>query len=60
MGGETYPIFYVHVDDVAAALEQAVELGASVAIPLVDNGQIYFAHLLDPRGNRFGIWQPKE
>lgn len=60
MGGETYPIFYVHVEDVAAALEQAVELGATVAIPLVDNGQIYFAHPLDQQGNRFGIWQAKE
>ena len=35
-------------------------LGATVAVPLVDNGQIYFAHLLDPLGNRFGIWQPKQ
>jgi uncharacterized protein len=60
MGGGNWAIFYVHVEDVAAALEQAVALGATVAVPLVDNGQIYFAHLLDPLGNRFGIWQPKE
>jgi uncharacterized protein len=60
VGGGSWAIFYVHVEDVAAALEQAVALGASVAVPLVDNGQIYFAHVLDPQGNRFGIWQPKE
>lgn len=60
MGGGNWAIFYVHVEDVAAALEQAVALGATVAVPPVDNGQIYFAHLLDPLGNRFGIWQPKE
>jgi uncharacterized protein len=59
-GGGNWAIFYVHVEDVAAALKQAVDLGASVAVPLMDNGQIYFAHLLDPKGNRFGIWQPKE
>ena len=33
---------------------------AVVAVPLVDNGQIEFAHLLDPLGNRFGVWRPKE
>ena len=59
-GGGSWAIFYVHVEDVQAALAQAVALGATVAVPLVDNGQIYFAHLLDPLGNRFGIWQPKE
>ncbi len=59
-GGHTYAIFYVHVEDVAASVEQAVALGATVAVPLVDNGQILFAHLLDPLGNRFGVWQPKE
>ena len=60
VGGGNWAIFYVHVEDVEVALEQAVALGATVAVPLVDNGQIYFAHLLDPMGNRFGIWQPKE
>lgn len=58
-GGGNWAIFYVHVEDVAASLKDAVSLGATVAVPLVDNGDIYFAHLLDPLGNRFGIWQPK-
>lgn len=25
----------------------------------VDNVRIEFAHLVDPHGNRFGIWKPK-
>jgi len=28
-------------------------------VPFVDNGSIEFAHLLDPQGNRFGVWHPK-
>jgi predicted enzyme related to lactoylglutathione lyase len=53
-----WAIFYVHVDDVAASLAKAQELGATVAVPLVDNGTITFAHLIDPDGNRFAIWRP--
>lgn len=60
IGAESWAVFYVHVPDVAAALEKAQELGATVAIPLTDNGQIVFTHVVDPLGNRFGIWQPKE
>lgn len=59
IGAANWAIFYVHVDDVKTALDQAVQLGATVAIPFTDNGQIEFAHLLDPFGNRFGIWRPK-
>jgi hypothetical protein len=59
MGGQNWAIFYVHVDDVAASVAKATELGASVAIPLVDNGTIEFAHLIDPLGNRFAVWKPK-
>lgn len=59
MGGGNWAIFYVHVDDVSAAVDKAVGLGATVVIPLVDNGQIEFAHLQDPLGNRFAIWRPK-
>lgn len=59
MGSATWAIFYVHVEDVHAAFDQAVRLGATVAMPVIDNGRIEFAHLIDPTGNRFGIWQPK-
>ncbi|MGM7778504.1 VOC family protein [Arthrobacter sp. KNU-44] len=55
----SWAIFYVQVDDVKAAIARAESLGASVAIPFVDNGAIEFAHLLDPHGNRFGVWHPK-
>jgi len=50
--GQPLPVFedgeelrdFVHVEDVAATLEQAVALGATVAVPVVDNGQIYFTN----------------
>lgn len=59
IGGASWAIFYVHVDDVAAAVTRAQELGATVALPIIDNGEIEFAHLLDPQGNRFAVWRPK-
>ncbi len=59
MGAGNWAIFYVQVDDVAASVDKAVGLGASVALPLVDNGAIEFAHLIDPAGNRFGVWRPR-
>ncbi len=59
IGGVNWAIFYVHVDDVRAAMDQAQKLGATVAVPFTDNGGIEFAHLVDPLGNRFGVWRPK-
>jgi predicted enzyme related to lactoylglutathione lyase len=58
IGREHWAIFYVQVDDVTAAVEDAVGLGASVTVPVTDNGNIDFAHLIDPQGNRFGVWHP--
>jgi len=58
-GGENWAIFYVQVDDVHAAVDRAHQLGATVAVPVIDNGMIEFAHLADPLGNRFGVWQRK-
>ena len=60
LGGNAWAIFYVQVDDVKAAIARAESLGASVTVPFVDNGAIEFAHLLDPQGNRFGVWRPKQ
>jgi uncharacterized protein len=60
MGGGSWAIFYVHVDDVAGAVTRATALGATVAVPLVDNGTIEFAHLIDPSGSRFAVWKPKD
>jgi predicted enzyme related to lactoylglutathione lyase len=59
IGGGSWAIFYVQVEDVHAAITQAEALGATVAVPFVDNGRIEFAHLVDPHGNRFGVWRPK-
>jgi predicted enzyme related to lactoylglutathione lyase len=44
---------------VKATIEQAQQLGATVVVPSIDNGDIEFAHLVDPLGNRFGVWRPK-
>jgi predicted enzyme related to lactoylglutathione lyase len=59
IGGATYAIFYVQVDDVAETITRAEELGAKVVIPLTSNPNIEFAHLVDANGNRFGVWRPK-
>lgn len=58
-GAGSWAIFYVQVDDVPTAIDRAQGLGATVVVPLVDNGAIEFAHLSDPMGNRFGVWCPK-
>ncbi|WP_125609844.1 VOC family protein [Specibacter cremeus] len=57
MGAGGWAIFYVHVDSVDDAVEKAVTLGATVLLPktAIDTGA--FAHLGDPQGNRFGVWQ---
>jgi predicted enzyme related to lactoylglutathione lyase len=58
MGGGSWGIFYVHVDDVAQAVAKALSLGARVVLPVTSNPAIEFAHLADPQGNRFGVWRP--
>lgn len=60
IGGGNWAIFYVHVDDVAASVEKAASLGATVLMPVVDTGTIHFAHLADLDGNRFGVWRPHD
>ncbi|WP_058625477.1 VOC family protein [Microbacterium testaceum] len=59
IGGEAWAVFYVEVADIHATLQAAAEQGAKTVRPLVDNGAILFAHLADPAGNRFGVWQRK-
>ena len=58
-GAGSWAVFYVEVADIRATLEQATAAGAETVLPLVDNGVILFAHLADPAGNRFGVWQRK-
>jgi predicted enzyme related to lactoylglutathione lyase len=59
MGGASWAIFYVQVDNVKAAIDKAEGLGAKVVVPFTDSGALEFAHLQDPQGNRFGVWRPK-
>lgn len=58
MGGGSWAIFYVQVEDVQATIDKGAELD-QVLVPFTDNGPIQFAHLQDPHGNRFGVWRPK-
>jgi uncharacterized protein len=59
MGGGNWAIFYVQVEDVQQAIDRAEELGARMVIPAIHNDRIEFAQLIDPMGNRFGIWRPR-
>ncbi|MCX4243845.1 VOC family protein [Paraliomyxa miuraensis] len=50
---------YVTVEDVAATVARAAELGGQVAVPpmqVMDAG--WLAFLVDPAGATFGLWQP--
>jgi predicted enzyme related to lactoylglutathione lyase len=60
IGAETWAVFYIEVADVAASIENAVAAGARVVRAPVDTGVIRFAHLADPAGNRFGVWERAE
>ncbi|GAA5184198.1 VOC family protein [Rugosimonospora acidiphila] len=59
-GGATgYAIFYVQVADVPAAVAAAEAAGGKLAVgPKGDPDGLTFAHLLDPAGNRFGVFTP--
>lgn len=59
VGGGSWAVFYVEVADIQATIDAATKAGAQTALPLVDNGLIMFTHLIDPVGNRFGLWQRK-
>jgi uncharacterized protein len=50
-------LFYVGVADVAAALGRAVELGATVVVPVSErpDGAIRVAQFADPEGNVVGL-----
>jgi predicted enzyme related to lactoylglutathione lyase len=60
-GGQlpNYAVFYVVVRDVAASCVSAEAAGGKVVVPPTDTGNgLVFAQLLDPAGNRFGIYTP--
>jgi predicted enzyme related to lactoylglutathione lyase len=53
--GDDFITFYVQVPDVGAAIERAVELGATVDMPTTEAGQVVIGMIRDPAGNRVGL-----
>ena len=55
---EQRPVNYVNVESVDEYVQKAKGLGARVLIEKMPvPGMGYFAHLVDPEGNPFGVWQ---
>ena len=55
---EQRPINYIDVESVDEYLAKAKKLGASVmAEKMPVPGMGWFAHLMDPQGNPFAIWE---
>ena len=55
-----YTIFYILVDDVAATIRRAEELGGNKIVgPLPVSAGSEFAWIRDPEGNVIGIYQQK-
>ncbi len=54
-----YAVFYILVQDVAATVTQAKDLGAEVTMePVTDAAGITFGRLRDTAGNHFGVFSP--
>ncbi len=54
--GSSFLTFYVRVDDVQKALDQAVALGGEVRMPKTDiPGMVTIAIFADPQGNAVGL-----
>lgn len=54
-----YVTFYVQVDDLAAYLEKAKQLGGKTLVPPVKIPTGMFAWISDPDGNIIGLLQPR-
>jgi hypothetical protein len=54
-----YTIFYVQVDDVAAAITKAIGLGGKKLVGPVTIPTGTFAWIYDPEGNVVGLWKDK-
>jgi uncharacterized protein len=55
---EQRPINYVNVESVDEYVQKATGLGARLLTEKMPvPGMGYFAHLVDPEGNPFGVWQ---
>ena len=55
--GNAEIVVYVEVEDVEASVESAVSLGATVRIPPMQAGDLFFALIQDPEGNPLGLTQ---
>ena len=55
-----YTLFYVEVDDVAAALKKAESLGGKTVVPPVPIPTGTFAWFADPEGNTVGLFEAKK
>ncbi len=54
-----YTLVYVMVDDLAAYLKRAAELGGKTMVPPTEvPGMGHFAWLADPEGTVVGLWKP--
>jgi hypothetical protein len=53
----TYAIFYIEVADVEATVAAAERAGAKVVVTPRPHGPTITAQLLDPSGNRIGVYQ---
>ncbi|MFC0504348.1 VOC family protein [Micromonospora costi] len=57
--GPNYAIFYVQVSDVPETCRRAEAAGGKVLVPARTNPNgLSLAHLLDPAGNRVGVFTP--
>jgi predicted enzyme related to lactoylglutathione lyase len=55
---EQRPVNYVNVESVDEYVTKATSLGAKVTVGKMPvPGMGYFAHLVDPQGNPFGVWE---
>ena len=58
LSAEQVPVNYVNVESVVEYVSKAKGLGAKVSIDKMPvPGMGWFAQLLDPDGNPFGVWQ---
>jgi len=55
---EHYTMFYVDVEDVQAALDQAAQLGGKTVVPPIKTPAGTFAWFTDPDGNMIGLLKP--
>lgn len=58
LDGTPYATFCVEVEELAATLARAEELGAKVVHGPVAGPQLEFAYLTDPEGNRIALFSP--